>query len=54
MNINIQIIPMRSLLTKFLQLPHVFDIIVNYMRETENSEELTSILQGEMWKYLKD
>lgn len=52
-NINIQIIPMRPLLTKFLQLPHVFDTIVNYIRETENSEEFTSVLQGEIWKYLK-
>ncbi|EZA59657.1 hypothetical protein X777_16728 [Ooceraea biroi] len=53
-NIDIQIIPMRPLLTKFLQLPNVFDTIVKYMRENENSEELTSGLQCEIWRYLKD
>lgn len=49
----VQIVPIKSLLTKFLQLPNVFQLIMTQMCEIKCSNVLTSIIHGEVWKNIE-
>jgi len=49
----LQIIPLRSLLAKFLQLPNIFHTIMKHLRESKSNNILTSIVDGKVWKRIK-
>lgn len=49
----LQIVPINFLLTKFLQLPNVFQMIMTHMCENKYSNVLISIVHGEVWKEIE-
>lgn len=52
-NQMLQIIPLKPLLIKILQLPNIFDTIIKNMRESKSSNVLTSIIDGKIWKRIE-
>ena len=46
-------IPMKEVLTYFLELPNVFNIIMNYIKKIESCNCICSILQSKRWKDIK-
>lgn len=52
---SFQIIPIRSLLKKFLQLPNVFHTIIEHLSKQQHIDDrITSFIQGETWKHVKE
>lgn len=51
---KIEIVPMKSVLIKFLELPHVYHSIISFLREQEISSQFKSLLQGELWKRIRN
>lgn len=49
--ITVQVIPVRHVLKKFLELPGMYEITMSYLSDLEKQENvLTNIVQGECWK----
>lgn len=49
-NLSSQVIPLRMVLKKFLELPNVFRIIEAYMNDCAQEKIITSFLNAELWK----
>lgn len=49
----LQIVPINYLVTKFLELPNVFQMIMSHMCENKCSNVLTSVIHGEIWKHIE-
>lgn len=43
------LIPLRSILKKFLELPNVFSIIEKYMNDCSTEKNITSFLNAQLW-----
>ncbi|XP_051168530.1 uncharacterized protein LOC127286215 [Leptopilina boulardi] len=50
---TISYIPMKSVLKNFLELPGVFNAILSNIEKAEKSEKIVSVVQGTLWKSLK-
>lgn len=49
---DLHVIPLKKVLKKYLELPYVFDSIINNIRKlsTDGIEIFTSVIQGKLWK----
>lgn len=52
-NIEIQVISIKMILKKFLELPNILSTILVHIQECKRSEAIVSNLQGELWKNIE-
>lgn len=52
-NTEIQVIPIKSVLKKFLELPNVLTSILSHLEYCKKSEPIISAVQGDVWKNIE-